>query len=457
MKRILYTIPLILSFLLLWFYLNYLQINKTNELYNYIPFQAEQVFQFNANHVFKKIIFERVFHEDAFLKRIPSSERPSIISGKTGIDFAHPLTIYKMFEDKGPVWVFMLKVNDKEALQKYIEKSEQIYPTAFNDEAFLVAIPYGPTYEEVKHKLEQIVSKEIDTYPFMDKLTANLGKDKKDVTFSISNHVKGNLLNIKNINGEVKFEEGHVSFESNIEMKSDFKMITTEKVFVLPQKGIHAHGFFEPKDVINAVIQDMPLIDRLPATKYFSLNITGFDFQMVSIVEQKFYLIPNIELLVKPHSLTEYENFIENLDRDSIINVDYDKQIIHINERLAIHFDQVGDMLYFSTEGLKKVQLKEEKVEEIVYLTMNIHELVQNIETEITLIPQQLKDLIHAFNYYEQLTFSIVEDPNEDQKFKGQGELTFNTASEHSIVELVATLQTVSNLKIVRDAMSAGQ
>lgn len=457
MKRLLYTIPLLLSFTLLWFYLNYLQINKSNELYSYIPYKAEQIFQFNSNKVFKKILFERVFHEKDFLERVPSTDRPKFVSRNTGLDFTHPLTIYKMFEDQGPVWVFMLKVDNYGALDEYMNSSSQIYPSAYNDDVLLVAIPYGPSFDQVKESLEKIVSGESQQHPQNESIVSHLSKETKDVTFAITNHIKGNLLNIKNVEGDLSFNEKDVTFSSSITMKDDYEMVKTEKVFVLPPEGIHAHGFLEPKDIINAIIQDMPFIDRLPATKYFSLNIKGFEFEFGNSFDQPFEIVPELELLVKPRSLSEYEDFIESLKDDSLVEISEEKNVIEIKNRFPIYYDQIGDMLYFSTEGIKKVELKEKKIEEVGHLHMNIKDMIDEVNAELP-IARKIEDLIYSFYNFEDFTFTIKKDPNHENTFLGEGKLTFNPeGSRHSIVELVATLQVISNLKFIKDAMSAGQ
>lgn len=468
-KKILYFIPVALTFLLYWAIAKFLLEKPIKSpVFDYIPSEVTQVIQTNPSKIVKKYAFQRIFREQETLERFPEADQrfEKNISTDPGINFFAPILFMKENWADGDVWLVLIELNNKAKFAEFLQRQKfnENISSQFNEEVAIFSLSFGPDNNEVVKHVKNILNKEFKPFNLNSQKATDLLSYNNDITFFLSNKKFSEESVFELIRGKVNFVKESVVIEGNMEAREVIPYQPSDYLTLNPE-GFHLTSLVPPEELLPFVLPENIEVPKLPKAKFFSMNIIGVDVQIMgekdTLSDEDYIVNPLIDIIILPEDKASFEQFLNSQITDSILVATDKNHTYSYGYKQTLNIRPIQDEYYLiSTRPQKEVNAKVKKLEHVAAMEVEIQEIFNNIAVRMpseeggtianSMIEKTIASAIEKqlLGFDNLKRFEFYVDPSDETHLDTHGNFYFNTSESHSIIELLIIVQELDELHL---------
>jgi hypothetical protein len=153
------------AFPLLFIVSDFFILKSNPEIYKFIPQDADVIIELNSKNFIKEIAFQRIYNEEYFLRKMPSTDDESLINDaplNTGINSFSQILLFRENWADHKIWYCILKIFNKEDFELYLESKELSFKSAYNNDYVVIQLNQGNNTDELH--LQNIADKKVKSF-----------------------------------------------------------------------------------------------------------------------------------------------------------------------------------------------------------------------------------------------------------------------------------------------------
>lgn len=439
------------AFPLLYVISDFFILKPNPAIYSYIPQDADIVIELNSKNFIKEIAFQRIYNEDYFLRKMPSTDEESLLdetSLNTGIDFFSQLLIFRENWADEEIWYSVVKIDNKEDFEIYLESKQMEFEKCYAGKYVILQLTHSENQDVVTEHLQNIANKEIKTFD-----------SKVDLSKVFSSENEMNIYIAPNNSKQIIDGFLYLNFlQDKIVIHGNFTPISqNDEIPYIAYKEEQdlAFSLRSSLNIFNSIyIFTDQSLENLP--DYYQLSMDFDGTKMITSNETiPLTAYPKLNLQFDISDADIWNNYLTELNNTEGINVDTVLHKISLNtDAKSVIYYNVDDAEFSLFQSPNSFECSEKTG---TYLSLNIKpglfienttfqkdsinppNLISNIK--ISIFQNLMENDMNYWNEIENINFTITEDSKNNIDFKSEGLISYKEKTGHSMIESIVIVE----------------
>jgi hypothetical protein len=414
-------------------------------IYSYVPQDADIVIELNSKNFIREIGFQRIYNEDYFLRKIPSSDEESLIEESplnTGINFFSQLLIFRENWVDEEIWYSVLKIDNQKDFNAYLESKQMVFEKCYSGNYVVIQLTKSEQQKKVSEHLHKIANKEVKTFNSKVSLSEVFSSDNEINIYIAPNnskHIIDGYLYLNFLEDKIVINGHFTPISQNEEIPFIAYKEESELAFSLRS----SLNLFNSLYIFNN-----QTLENLPEYNQLSMDFNGTKM-LTSNETIPLIAYPKLNLQFDIYDADIWNNYLTELNQTEGLNVDYMNQKISLNtDAKSVIKYNLDDSEFSLFQTPNSFECSEKNG---TYLSLNIKpglfventtfvkdsinppNLIANLK--ISIFQSLIEDDMSYWNEFENINFSITDDKENAVDFKSDGLILYKEKKGHSMIE----------------------
>lgn len=441
------------AFPLLYLIAHFFVLKPNPEIYSFIPQDADIIIELNSKNFIKEIAYQRIYNEDYFLRKMPSTDEESLIDEtqlNTGINFFSQIIVFRENWANDEIWYSVLKIEDKNDFEFYLESHKLEFEKSYAGDYVVMQLTSSDEQNNVSEHLQKIANKEVKTFDAKIELSKVFSSENEMNIYIApknSKHIIDGYLHLNFLQDKVVINGQFTPISQN----------ETIPFIAYKEEPEMAFSLRSSLNLFNSIyIFNEQSLDNLP--DYFQLSMDFNGTKMITSNETvPLTAYPNLNLQFDIYDADIWNSYLNELNETEGILVDKTQQKILLNRdaKSVIKYNvNDAEFALFQTPNSFECSEKEGTylslnikpglfVDNTTFIedTLNPPDMISNLK--ISIFQSLMEDDMGYWNEIENINLTITEDGKNDVDFISEGLILYKEKNGHSMVESIVIVENI--------------